>query len=188
MRVVEGIEFLNVLVEPTYTAGGALKMETSVFRKPAAADLYMLASSYHSWQVKTGMVKGEAIRYLIICSTEYRFEKAWSRYEKAMCNRGYNKEWLREKRQVGWKDREGYLKGGGRGTRERDTGSVPLLIERRPGTEEWWGAICDQGMDKGWMGSGWTEDGMEDRLMPIRIYKVERSTASLKGFMKGVER
>jgi hypothetical protein len=40
-------------------------------------------------------------------------------------------------------------------------------------------SIRDQGMDK-----GWTEGEMEDRLMPTRIYKVERSTASLKGFMK----
>ena len=63
---IRGIEFLDVLVEPTYTARGVLKIETSVYRKPAAADLYMQASSYHSGQVKAGMVKGEAIRYLII--------------------------------------------------------------------------------------------------------------------------
>jgi hypothetical protein len=62
---IKGIEFLDVFVEATYTGRGALKIETSVFRKQAAADLYILASSYHSWQVKAGMVKGEAIRYLI---------------------------------------------------------------------------------------------------------------------------
>jgi len=180
---VKGIEFLDVYVEATYTSGGALRIETSLFRKPAAADLQMLASSYHSWEVKAGMVKGEAIRYLIICSTEDRFERAWSRYEIAMCNRGYTKEWLKEKRQVRWEDRAKYLNGEGMRKRDRGTGSVPLVIERRPGMEEWWRRIRNQGMD-----TGWTGEWIEDRLMPTRVYKVEKSTASLKGFMKGVER
>ena len=138
----EGIEYLDVLIKATYTERGALRLETGVYRRPAASDLYMLASSYHSWPVKAGMVKGEAIRYLIICSTEDRFKQAWNRYEQAMGNRGCSKRWLRGKRQVEWKDRDKYLNGYGAGKGDKRMGSVPLLIDRRPGTEMWWGSIC----------------------------------------------
>ena len=103
--------------------------------------------------------------------------------EKAMCKRGNTKEWLKAKRQVRWEDREKYLNGEGMKKRDRGSGSVPLVIERRPGMEEWWRRIRNQGMD-----TGWTGEWIEDRVMPTRVYKVEKSTASLKRFMKGVER
>ena len=129
------------------------------------------------------MIKGEAIRYLIICSTEDRFERAWNRYEKAMCNRGYTKEWLREKRQVEWKDRDKYLGTYKEEKEDKRKGSVPILVERRPGTEAWWGLIL-----KNRLHTGYTADEVEGSMIPKSMYKVERTTASLKGLMKGMKR
>ena len=102
---------------------------------------------------------------------------------KSEGQRGYSRKWLKEKRQVRWEDRAEYLNGEGIGKRDRGTGSVPLVIERRPGMEEWWRRIRNLGMD-----TGWTGEWIEDRVMPTRVYKVEKSTTSLKGFMKGVKR
>jgi hypothetical protein len=129
------------------------------------------------------MVKGEAVRYLIICSTEERFKRAWNRYEQSMGNRGYSKEWLRAKRQVEREDRDKYLSRYKEEKEDKRIGSIPLLIERRPGTEAWWGSILANGLH-----TGYTGDEVESNMMPKSIYKIERSTASLKGLMKGLKR
>ena len=57
---------------------GKVTIETGIFRKEAAADMYMLESSAHQLTLKRGMIQGECIRYLTRCTTRERFERAWT--------------------------------------------------------------------------------------------------------------
>jgi len=78
----ESVEYLDV--EIVLTGQSEMRLETGIYRKDAAADMYIQADSAHPWALKMGVVKGEVIRYLTRCSTEKRFEKAWERFRKAL--------------------------------------------------------------------------------------------------------
>ena len=62
--------------------GKGSRMETGIFRKETAADMYIQGGSAHPESLKIGMIKGEMIRY-----------KAWKRFTmaRALRIRGYNK-------------------------------------------------------------------------------------------------
>ena len=51
-------------------------MSTEIYRREAAADLCIQASSVHPESLKIGMIKGEVIRYISMCSREKEFDKA----------------------------------------------------------------------------------------------------------------
>ena len=59
-----------------------------MYRKEAAGDLYIQASSAHPESLKIGMIKGEVISYISLCSQEKGFDKAWNRFAKASRERG----------------------------------------------------------------------------------------------------
>ena len=69
-------------------------MITGVFRKKAAADLYLEASSSHPKGLQLGIMKGERIRFMRVCNREEKFEAAWHRYGKAMMSRGHTRQEL----------------------------------------------------------------------------------------------
>ena len=50
-------------------------MECGIYRKKAAADMY-IPSSAHSKKLRQGIVKGEFLRFITLCSTEEEFDKA----------------------------------------------------------------------------------------------------------------
>jgi len=52
--------------------------------------MYILPSSAHSKKLKQGILKGEFLRFLTLCSTEKDFDKACDRYDKALQTRGYS--------------------------------------------------------------------------------------------------
>jgi len=69
-------------------------MNTKIYRKEAAADLYIQASSAHPESLKIGLIKGEVIRYISLCLQEKGFNKAWNRFAKALRERGYTAQQL----------------------------------------------------------------------------------------------
>ena len=85
-----------------------MRILTSVFKKAAAADLYLHVSTAHNKHVKLGMMKGERIRFLTRCSTKEGFDRDWERFRSAlMTKRGYKKEWVdKVEREARWEDRE----------------------------------------------------------------------------------
>jgi len=93
-------------VEIVLKGQSVMSLETGIYRKEAAADMYIQAKSAHPWALKMGVVKGELIRYLTRCSTEERFEKAWERFRAALLTRGYTGGQLQKARGgLGWSDR-----------------------------------------------------------------------------------
>ncbi len=52
--------------------------------------MYILPSSAHSKKRKQGILKGEFLRFITLCSTEKDFDKAFDRYDKALQTRGYS--------------------------------------------------------------------------------------------------
>ena len=88
----QGVEFLDVLNDARWDKEGGIHRETGIFRKEAAADMYILESSAHPTSLKQGMMKGDCIRYLTRFSTEKKFDRAWNRFEKALVGRGYKRE------------------------------------------------------------------------------------------------
>ena len=124
------------------------ELETGIYRKEEAANMYIQANSAHPWALKMGVVKGELIRYLTRYSTEERFEKAWARSRTALLERDYTGGRLQKARGgVGWSDRRERIDkmderareraegGGGRGY---DKSTLSIYIPFRPGAEEWW--------------------------------------------------
>ena len=63
---------------------GQIKLDCGIYRKKAAADMYILPSSAHSKKIKQGTLKGEFLRFITLCSTEEDFDKACDRYDKAL--------------------------------------------------------------------------------------------------------
>jgi hypothetical protein len=69
---------------------GQIRLECGIYRKKAAADMYILPSSAHSKKLKQGILKGEFLIFVTLCSTEKEYEKACDRYSKALQTRGYS--------------------------------------------------------------------------------------------------
>ena len=86
------VAYLNV--EIVLTGQGEMCLEIGIHRKDAAANLYIQAESAHPWALKMGVVKGELIRYLTRCTTEQRFERAWTRFRSALLERSYTERQL----------------------------------------------------------------------------------------------
>ena len=87
---VKEIEFLdvNVRIESRLDAH---TLVTGVYRKAAAADMYIPKDSHHPSSLMKGMVKGELVRLTRICNEEVERDKAWDRFSKAMQRRGHEK-------------------------------------------------------------------------------------------------
>jgi len=66
----ESVEYLDF--EIVLTGQSEMRLETGIYRKEAAADMYIQANPAHPWALKMGVVKGEVIRYLTLCSAQQR--------------------------------------------------------------------------------------------------------------------
>ena len=172
--VVEGegvsVEYLDVDTALGWNDRGNLHLETSVFRKEAAADSYIHFTSAHSPAIKRGFIRGEATRFLRICSTEEGYERAWVRFKGALCGekgkrrgRGYPTAFVEGAREgLLWKDRETVLQRltEKKGERERGKGGwdggMVIRAPNREGVEQWWRGL--EGI-RGWQGLGPRDSG-----------------------------
>ncbi len=86
-------------------------IECSIYRKKAEADMYILPSSAHSKKLRLGVIRGEYLRYLTLCSTEEGYNEACERLRKTLETRGYNKKEIQgEKDRVLWESKQEVLR------------------------------------------------------------------------------
>ena len=141
------LEYLDLEVELGWGEGGWVKLETGIYRKPAAADNYLHFESAHPEALKRGMVRGELCRYLTRCSKEEHFEKAWERFKTALKTRGYPSHWLdRARGELQWSDRDEMIaKMDEKRAQKRAQGpgggcskAIVVVVASKPGVEKWW--------------------------------------------------
>ena len=170
---------------------GKVTIETGIFRKEAAADMYMLESSAHPLTLKRGMIKGECMRYRTRCTRRERFERAWTRFDKALRGRGYSKEEVAGAREgIQWEDRPETMRRMDKKAedrkRERKSGRgqrkdcVQIIIPDKGGVDNWWRECRTKGAPKE-MGGLTTE--ITDRL-PAGVKLGRKTTANLGKSMK----
>ena len=59
--------------------------------------MYMAWTSAHSDACKRGLIQEELIRYLTLCTSETRFDKAWARFKNAFKSKGYKESFIEAK-------------------------------------------------------------------------------------------
>ena len=188
------IEYLDVDTHLGWGKGGWLELETGIFRKKAAADNYLHFNSAHPESLKSGMVRGELCRYLTRASTEERFESAWVRFRGALMKRGYPAHWLdRTRGALRWSDRAGIMtrmdekraakKEGGLGGEGGCAKALVVVIESRPGVQEWWRdcRLVDDLLDLGWLGG-------EKVDLPPKFMLCLSRTENLGSMVKGARK
>jgi hypothetical protein len=67
-------------------------IECSIYRKKTEADMYVLPNSAHPKKLRLGVIGGEFLRYLTLCSMEEGYNEACERLRKALETRGYHKK------------------------------------------------------------------------------------------------
>ena len=86
-----GLEYLDIWQKLKRDPKGQLMIECSIYRKKGVSDMYVLPSSAHSKKLRLGVIRGEFLKYLTLCSTEEGYNEACERLRKALENRGYKK-------------------------------------------------------------------------------------------------
>ncbi len=79
----QGLAYLDLWQKLFRGTLGQIRIKCGIYRKKAAADMYILPS-------KQGILKGEFLRFVTLCSTEKEYDKACDRYDKALQTRGYS--------------------------------------------------------------------------------------------------
>ena len=180
------LEFLDVLVKLGLTKGGFPFMETGIYRKSSAADMYIEAGSHHPKELKVGMMRGEKTRFLKLCSTEAEFKKAWKRFAKALESRGYTKEFVEKAgKGVEWEDRrvvhrrmEQRKEKKAQGKEEQEI-TTPVIVPHRPGVEQWWKECRSQGL------VSLEKLGPEEKkYLPKKLTKCLKGTARLNQILR----
>ena len=167
----QSIEFLDILIEMGWEQGRR-QMITGVFRKKAAADLYLEASSSHPKGLQLGIMKGERIRFVRVCNREEKFEAAWHRYSKAMTSRGHARQDLRKiEEEVQYSSRPEMM--GMSKKRKREGPGLPLVMACRPGMQGWMDRLKVHGMRF----EGLTE--LTKEFLPPRMFRCLTRTENL---------
>jgi hypothetical protein len=180
----QGLAYLDLWQKLVRGTSGQIKLECGIYRKKAAADMYILPSSAHSKKLKQGILKGEFLRFVTLCSTEKEYDKASDRYSKALQTRGYSAHEVDNVREhVKWENKKDILikreekKKKGKG----QAPGIPVVIEDKPGLGEWWEACTREGITNSFR-SFFSE--AEVALLPDRLFKCMRTTESLADFVK----
>ena len=166
------------------SVSGAVQVRSSIYRKPAAKDVYLPADSYHPRACKLGVAKGEAIRYLTRCMDKRGFDAAWERLSTALQYRGYTRGELEKAKGVKWGDRQEVQdrmdekarvrkqEGGAGGGKK---GESMMMVSWKPGVKEWWREAHSGGLLTEWR--GWGEEVPE--LVTLKILQCARGTQTL---------
>ena len=146
----QGLAYLDLWQKLVRGTLGQIKLECGIYRKKAAADMYILPSSAHSKKLRQGIVKGEFLRFITLCSTEEEFDKACNRYDKALQTRRYSVYEVNNiRRNVKWENKKDILlkrdekKKKGKG----EAPGIAVVIEDKPGLREWWEACTGEGIE-----------------------------------------
>ena len=180
----QGLAYLDLWQKLVRGTLGQIRLECGIYRKKAAADMYILPSSAHSKKLKQGILKGEFLRFVTLCSTEKEYDKACERYSKALQTRGYSANDVdKVRRNVKWESKRDILtkreekkkKGKGKAP------GIAVVIEDKPGLREWWEACTEERITNSF-GSFFSSD--EISLLPKRLFRCVRTTESLADFVK----
>ena len=113
MRLKSELENLDPVVKSIQVTDpkGQVKIECSVYRKKAVAYIYILPSSAHSKKLRLGVIRGEFLRYLTLCSTEEGYDEVCERLWKSLETRGYKQSEVHgEKDRILWNSKQEVLK------------------------------------------------------------------------------
>ena len=180
----QGLAYLDLWQKLVRGTLGQIRLECGIYRKKAAADMYILPSSAHSKKLRQGILKGEFLRFITLCSTEKEYDKACDRYSKALQKRGYSAYDVNNvKMHVKWEHKRDILikreekKKRGKG----EAPGIAVVIEDKPGLREWWEACTGEGITNSF-GNFFSKAEIE--LLPERLFKCVRTTESLADFVK----
>ena len=183
----QGLEYLDIWQGLKRDPQGHIMIECSIYRKKAAADMYILPSSAHSKKLRLGVIRGEYLRYLTLCSTEEGYNEACERLRKALETRGYNKNEIQgEKDRVLWDSKQEVIRK--REERRKNSAKskagppgIPVVVPDKQGLREWWEQCTRQGITQSFA-EYFTDAEME--MLPSRMFKCLSRTESMGDFIK----
>jgi hypothetical protein len=183
----QGLEYLDIWQGLKRDPQGHIMIECSIYRKKAAADMYILPSSAHSKKLRLGVIRGEYLRYLTLCSTEEGYNEACERLRKALETRGYNKNEIQgEKDRVLWDSKQEVIRKReerGKNSAKSKAGppGIPVVVPDKQGLREWWEQCTRQSITENF-GEYLTNAEME--MLPSRMFKCLTRTESMGDFIK----
>ena len=183
----QGLEYLDIWQGLKRDPQGQVRIECSIYRKTASADMYILPSSAHSKKLRLGVIRGEFLRYLTLCSTEEGYNEACERLRKALETRGYKKSEIQgEKDRILWSSKQEVLKKreeGGKNSAKNKAGppGIPVVVPDKQGLREWWQQCTRQGVTQSF-GEYFTNAEVE--MLPSRMFRCLSRTESMGDFVK----
>jgi hypothetical protein len=182
----QGLEYLDIWQGLKRDPQGHIMIECSIYRKKAAADMYILPSSAHSRKLRLGVIRGEYLRYLTLCSTEEGYNEACERLRKALETRGYSKSEIQgEKDKVPWDSKQEVIRkreeGGKNSASKAGPPGIPVVVPDKQGLREWWEQCTRQSITENF-GEYFTNAEME--MLPSRMFKCLSRTESMGDFIK----
>jgi hypothetical protein len=101
------VDFLDITIMLDLNTS---KIRTHTFQKPLNKYSYLPFKSYHTLSMKTGFIKGEAIRYARTCSRKKDYNKMINLFTIRLQRRGYPLPLIKQTlNQVNYKSRTQYL-------------------------------------------------------------------------------
>jgi hypothetical protein len=149
--------------------------------------MYILPSSAHSKKLRLGVIRGEFLRYLTLCSTEAGYNEACERLRKALETRGYKRSEIQgEKDRALWSSKQEVLKKrdeAGKNSEKAKKGppGIPVVVPDKQGLKEWWQLCTKQGITQSF-GEYFTDAEVE--MLPSRMFKCLSRTESMGDFVK----
>jgi hypothetical protein len=183
----QGLAYLDLWQKLVRGTLGQIRIECGIYRKKAAADMYILPSSAHSKKLRLGVIRGEYLRYLTLCSTEEGYNEACERLRKALETRGYNKNEIQgEKDRVLWDSKQEVIRKReerGKNSAKSKAGppGIPVVVPDKQGLREWWEQCTRQSITENF-GEYLTNAEME--MLPSRMFKCLSRTESTGDFIK----
>ena len=91
--------------------------------------MHILPSSVHSKKLRLGVIRGEFLRHLILCSTEEGYNESCVRLWKTLETRGYKKSEIQgQKDRILWISKQEVLKKREEGGKNSAKTGVPALV------------------------------------------------------------
>ena len=149
--------------------------------------MYILHISAHSKKLRLGVIRGEFLRYLTLCSKEEGYIEACERLRKALEKRGYKKNEIQgEKDEVMWSSKQEVLRKreeAGKNSAKSRVGppGIPVVVPDKQGLREWWQQCTREDITQSF-GEYLTHAEVE--MLPSRMFKCFSRTESMGDFVK----
>ena len=101
--------FLDMMVHKCISQNGWYILRTSVYEKPLNLYSYASFNSNHTTASKTGMIRGELIRFIVLSSTEELYNVQKRTFLRRLTQRGYPGWFIRKVKFPSYNDRNNIL-------------------------------------------------------------------------------